>query len=423
MSTTRSLPLMRHDAISARTASTAPWRQRLIARGEGGRQWWSPHDVDPQQPTTLDRPGRWLAWFVLTIVPFLVGFGAPQVVDNVYTPSLRVRAGDGAAWLAAHTGPPLAAKAYLLYDLDADRVLLTHQASVALPPASLTKLMTALLVLEKGELQALVTVQSSDLVGGTAMGLRAGEQRTVEELLWGMLIPSGNDAATALARHLGGTVAAFVTQMNERAVALGLAQTVFANPHGLDAEGHVSSAADLLILARQVWDYPLFRQIVATASTTIGGHALRNTNELLESDPRVNGIKTGTTDAAGQCLIAGIQDNGRQIIGIVLGSSDRYTDMRALDRYYQATYQWIDVQRDALTVLDRIQDETGKTWYLRTGGPPVTFLAPKFERERLQVYRRLQLPTTGSWVPGLAAGTLEWRMGDQVVGTQLLFFW
>lgn len=414
---------MRRDAVSARTAITAPWRQHNGAQEEGDRLWWLPYAMNAQQPTTVDRPGRWLAWFVLCIVPFLVGFGAPQVVDNVYTPSLRVRAGDGAAWLAAQTGPPLAANAYLLYDLDADRVLLTHQASTALPPASLTKLMTALLVLEKGELQTLVTVQGSDLVGGTAMGLRAGEQRTVEELLWGMLIPSGNDAATALARHQGGTVGAFVTQMNERAVALGLAQTTFANPHGLDAEGHVSSAADLLILVRRVWDYPLFRQIVATATTTIGGHALRNTNELLGTDAGVNGIKTGTTDAAGQCLIAAIQHDGRQIIGIVLGSSDRYTDMRALDRYYQATYQWIDVQRDALTVLDRVQDESGNTWYLRTGGPPPTFLAAKFERERLQVYRRLQLPTTGSWVPGLAAGTLEWRLGDQIIGTQLLFFW
>jgi len=357
------------------------------------------------------------------MAPFLVGFGAPQVVDNVYTPSLRVRAGDGQAWLAAHTGPPVAARAYLLYDMDANRRLLTHQESVALPPASLTKLMTALLVLEKGELQTVVTVQESDLVGGTAMGLRAGEQRTVEELLWGMLIPSGNDAATALARHMGGTVETFVAQMNERAAQLGLTQTHFANPHGLDAEGHVSSAADLLTLVRQVWDYPLFRQIVSTASTTIGGHALRNTNELLGSYAGANGIKTGTTDAAGQCLIAGIQHDGRQLIGIVLGSSDRYTDMRALDSYYQATYQWIDVQHDALTVLDRVRDQSGKTWYLRTGGPPLTFLAPKVERERLQVYRRLQLPTTGSWVPGLAAGTLEWRFGNQIVGTQLLFFW
>ena len=379
--------------------------------------------VASTQATAGEVQCRWFWWFTLLMFPLLTGFGAPRVVDNVYTPTQHVRAGEGAMWLAAQQGPTLSAPAYLLYDVDGEQLLLAHNAAAALPPASLTKLMTALLVLEKGDLQAVVTVQGSDLVGGSAMGLQAGERRTVEELLWGLLIASGNDAATALARYTAGSVAAFVTQMNERAAQLGLTQTHYANPHGLDAEGHVSSVADLLRLVQRTWDYPLFRQIVGTASTTIAGHALRNTNELLGTYTGANGIKTGTTDRGGECLIAGFQHNGHQIFGIVLGSSDRYADMRALDGYYQATYHWLDVNHEALTVLDRVYDQTGKSWYLRTTGPALSLLTRKLENEQLQAYRHLQLPTPDRWASGVSAGTIEWRLGSQVIGTQTLVFW
>lgn len=405
MSTTR---LLTSVQLSAHSDWAAVWAQLRSKVGTS---------------TAQHNHSRWFCWFILFVLPLLTGFGAPRVVDNIYTPTQRVRAGEGASWLTAHQGPTLAAAAYLLYDVDSAQLLLQQNAAEPLPPASLTKLMTALLVLEKGDLQAVVTIQGSDLVGGTSMGLQPGERRTVEELLWGLLVPSGNDAATALARFTGGSVAAFVTQMNERASQLGLTQTRFVNPHGLDAEGHLSSAADLLVLVQQNWDFPLFRQIVATPSTTVAGRTLRNTNQLLASYPGANGIKTGTTDAAGECLVAGIQHNGRQIIGIVLGSSDRYADMRALDAYYQATYQWLELPDEALTVLDRVADHTGKTWYLRTSGPAIGLLLRKLEHEQLQAYRRLQLPTPESWIPGLTAGTIEWRLGSRVVGTQLLVFW
>ncbi|MEZ4867778.1 MAG: D-alanyl-D-alanine carboxypeptidase family protein [Caldilineaceae bacterium] len=384
---------------------------------------------------------RWLGWLGwLALLPFVTAFGPPRLVDQIYTPTQRVQVGEVEEWLAQQT-PELSASAYLLYDVDADRLLVTHNIEEALPPASLTKLMTALLVLEANDLQAEVTIEVNDLVGDSSMGLRVGEKVTVEALLWGLLLPSGNDAAAALARHTAGSVAEFVAQMNQRATVLGLRQTHFRNPHGLDAGGHTSSAADLLTLTLADWRFPLFRQIVSQATATVAGHTLRNTNELLGQYPGANGVKTGTTDAAGQCLVASIQPNDHQVIAIVLGSTDRYQDVRALYAYYQAAYGWIDKTSADFTALNRLHvappdDESGgvavgadgadeeQTWYLRATGAAPALLVPKRDRQRLRFFRRLHLPPPSQpWVANLEVGELEWRLGDLLLGVQPLVLW
>jgi D-alanyl-D-alanine carboxypeptidase (penicillin-binding protein 5/6) len=254
--------------------------------------------------------------------------------------------------------------------------------------------------------------------------LQAGEQLTVEQLLWGMLIPSGNDAATALARDNAGSVEAFVKRMNQRAAELGLKQTHFVNPEGIDADGHVTSANDLLMLARKNWAFPLFQKIVATTEITIAGHALRNTNELLGKLPGVNGIKTGTTDNAGQCLVASIVHNGHQILSVVLGSSDRYSDTLALDKVYQANYTWVDGKVNELAVLNHLYAPDGNLWYLRATGTPPSLLIRRGDDAILQTYRLLQLPPAGQlWQSGMTVGVLEWRLGDQMIDTQPLVLW
>jgi len=374
---------------------------------------------------TVDRvPSAILGWWLLLFAfPLLVGFGPPRLLDQVYTPSQQVGVGEAAAWLTVNRAPPLSASAYLVYDSDADRVLFAHNSTAAVPVASLTKLMTALLVLEAGDLQAEVIVEANDLVGGTSMQLIPGELITVEDLLWGMLIPSGNDAATALARHVSGSVDAFVIEMNRRAATLGLQQTHFVNPHGLDADGHLSSAADLLVLVQQNWDYPLFRQIVSTAQVNINGHLLTNTNQLLGSYPNTNGIKTGTTDAAGQCLVVGIQADGHQVITIILGSSDRYSDARALYEQYRENYRWVVGDPNRFSILDRLYDTNGRLWYLRATAAPPTVLLPVIGREQLYAYRRLDQPMAEPWQSGIQVGVVEWRLGDAIVGTQPLYLW
>ncbi len=362
-------------------------------------------------------------WLLIIAFPLLVGFGPPRLLDQIYTPSQQIGVGETTAWLTFNRPPQRSASAYLLYDSDADRILFAHNSTMTLPIASLTKLMTALLVLEQGDLQAEVVVQASDLVGGTAMQLVPGEVITVEDLLWGMLIPSGNDAATALARHLAGSVDAFVAEMNSRAAALGLQQTHFVNPHGLDAEGHLGSVADLLVLVRHNWDYPLFRQIVSTEQISVNGHLLKNTNQLLNSYPGTNGVKTGTTDAAGQCLVAGIQQDGHQVFVIILGSSDRYSDVRALYEQYNEDYRWVTGDLDRFSILDRLYDANGRLWYLHaTAAPPTVFL-PVVGREQLYAYRRLDQPIAQPWQAGMQVGVVEWHLGDVVVGTQPLYLW
>src|SRR3990172_91439 len=176
--------------------------------------------------------------------------------------------------------------------------------------------MTALLALERGQLDRLVRVDvdASQLGYSSVMGLRPGEELTLEDLLYGLLLPSGNDAALAVAGHLGGSVARFVDLMNQRAAELGLVNTHFANPHGLDAPEHYSSAADLVRLARTAMANPTFAKIVSTRERTVRGklatYELRNTNRLLGTYPGVDGVKTGSTDAAGQCLVAAAQRGG-----------------------------------------------------------------------------------------------------------------
>jgi len=360
----------------------------------------------------------------MVVLPLLTGFGPPQLVDRVHVPTQRVKVGEAQQSVLTRQLPDISAQSFLIYDLDANQLLLAQNIHDTLAPASLTKLMTALLVLEQATMTATVTVQGNDLVGGASMGLQAGETITVEELLWGLLIPSGNDAATALARHIGGSVDGFVEMMNRRAQALGLAETHFVNPHGLDAADHTSSAADLLMLTQQAWQFPRFRQLVAIAETEIAGHPMRNTNELLSIDSRVNGVKTGTTDLAGECLVAGFAQNGHQLFIIVLNSRQRYTDTQALYTYYQANYTWFDGQRAELTTLNRLYTATDETWYLRAEGERVEWLVSLTDVARLRSFRRLHLPSTDQpWTAGMPVGVLEWWLDDKLVGAQPLVLW
>lgn len=203
--------------------------------------------------------------------------------------------------------------------------------------ASLTKLMTALIIVENHDFAEVVTVpQEAISIGGASMKLQLGEQITVGNLLKGLMIPSGNDAAVTLALHHAASEAEFVAEMNQRAYFLGMKNTNFKNVHGYDEEGHFSTAADLTILARKVLEFPALRQMGTTAldtATSVDGnivHELRSTNDLLRSPFPVYGLKTGTTDEAGQCLITLLRSGGHEILVVVLGSENRFADTKAL---------------------------------------------------------------------------------------------
>ncbi len=280
--------------------------------------------------------------------------------------------------------------------------------------------MTALLVLENADLQATVTVEASDLVGEATMGLAVGDMLTVTDLLWGLLVPSGNDAAMALARTVGGSFDGFVAMMNARARELGMAQTHFANPHGFDADGHVTSANDLLILTRKLWAYPLFRTIVGTSTTTIQGRELHNTNEWLTTFDGVVGVKTGTTDEAGECLIAAIERDGRTVFLVLLGSRERYRDAERLYTAYTTTYSWQTLDARELSVMNRLVDASGRVWFVQPTGAAPAVLQHEPGVPQVQEYRRLQPPADGALSAGAPVGSLEWWVGADMIGSQML---
>ncbi len=348
------------------------------------------------------------------------GFGTPRLTDREIGPTQRVSVGELRVWAERSQPPLLTATAFLVYDLESDRVLLAQNSRMPLAPASLTKLMTALLVLERADLRAPVTVEAGDLVGEATMGLQVGDTLTVTDLLWGMLVPSGNDAAMTLARHVGGSFEGFVGLMNARAQELGLTQTIFANPTGFDAEGHMSSAADLLRLTRELWAYPLFRTIVGTATVTVMGRELHSTNEWLTRFAGVTGVKTGTTDAAGECLIAAVERDGRTVFLIVLGSRERYYDAERLYTAYEAVYHWQALDGHELSVMNRMVDAAGHLWFVQPTGAAPTVLQHEPGVPQVQEYRRLQLPASGPLAAGTPVGTLEWWVGPEMIGSQQL---
>jgi D-alanyl-D-alanine carboxypeptidase (penicillin-binding protein 5/6) len=285
----------------------------------------------------------------LALLPLaLCGFGPPRIGDRLSLPSFNVEASQLRA-IAAAAMPPLSARAAVLMDFASGKVLYDKAAHQRLPPASTTKIMTALLTLERRQLDAETTVSPLAAgMPGTRMGLQAGQRFTTRELLYGLLLPSGNDAAVALAQQGAPSVDAFVERMNARAREIGLAETHYVNPHGLDDPAHLSSAYDLGQLARfALRAEPLFDQYVSVAHQVLQatpGHpelALDNLNQLLGAYPGADGVKTGTTAAAGQSLVGSATRNQHRLLMVVLGSADRYADARAILDNGFASYVWL----------------------------------------------------------------------------------
>jgi D-alanyl-D-alanine carboxypeptidase (penicillin-binding protein 5/6) len=223
--------------------------------------------------------------------------------------------------------PRLASKSHYLVDFTTDKVLYANAADVQLAPASLTKLMTAYVVfgaLQDGRVRLDDRAQVSEKawrMGGTRMFIEVGSDVGVEDLLRGLLIQSGNDAAVALAEHVAGTVDAFVAEMNAAAMRLGMQNTAFRNPHGLPARGHYTTARDLAVLAKAIIEqFPDFYSLYAEREFTYNGIAQSNRNALLWRDPSVDGLKTGYTESAGYCLVTSAQRGGMRLIAVVLGA-------------------------------------------------------------------------------------------------------
>ena len=223
----------------------------------------------------------------------------------------------------------LSAAAAILMDADSGEVLYEKDAARKMRIASTTKIMTALVALERAKLTDTITVTASHMVEGSSMYLKPGEVVTVEELLYGLMLCSGNDAALALADCCGG-LAAFVSAMNDKAAALGMTGTSFANPNGLDDENHYSTARDMAVLAAYAAKDPTFRRICSTRTATVGGRTMTNHNKLLSQVEGCIGMKTGYTKAAGRTLVSCAERQGRRLVAVTLCDGNDWADHKAL---------------------------------------------------------------------------------------------
>jgi serine-type D-Ala-D-Ala carboxypeptidase (penicillin-binding protein 5/6) len=326
--------------------------------------------------------------------------------------------------------PAVSAAAYIVIDPATGEVLAERAPDRELPMASTTKIMTALVVLETADLDDRVTVPPRAVAIGESTGdLVAGESLTVRDLLIALLVPSGNDAAVALAEGVAGSERAFVALMNRRAEALGLTGTRFANPHGLDAPGHHSTVRDLVRLGREAMRDPVFRGIVTRRRATIPGpggvgeRAYVTGNGLLDLDPEADGIKTGMTDGAGYTLVAHSRRRalGVQLYAAMIGSPSG--ERRALDAQRLLDFGYAHYARATLVAADAVvgrapvDDRPGTDVPYRAAsalsaairlGVPVT--------ETIVAPTQLRAPVTA----GEVVGTITLRQGDRVLGRREL---
>ena len=268
------------------------------------------------------------------------------------------------AVVAAAAPPPVEGEAYLVQNSGTGEILASRDAREQLPMASITKLMTSLVALERARLDETVTVtRRAAGVGESTIGLRAGERIALGDLLRAALVQSANDAATAIAVHIGeGSVSRFVALMNVRARELGLSDMRFANPDGLDAPGHVSSARDVTKLARVAMRQPFIRRTVRLVDTTVAGRRLRSWNDLLSTFPNLLGVKTGHTNGAGWSQVAAARRGGVTIYATLLGAKTRErrnTDLSELLAWGLSRYRTVWAI-DAARAYGTVQTAYGK---------------------------------------------------------------
>lgn len=313
------------------------------------------------------------------------------------------------------------AEAAVVMDADSGRLLYAQNPDKRLANASTTKIMTALLTLEQPDQDRYFTVDSDAIqVEGTTMGLQPGDSVTLHQLAAGMLLPSGNDAANAAAVEIAGSEEAFVRLMNQRAAELGLENTQYRNPSGLDAEGHYSSARDLATLAAHALENEDFADIVSKQEIRMAfgnppyNRSLYTTNKLLERYPYAIGVKTGYTDDAGLCLVTAAEKDGTRLIIVTLnGKDDVNTHMRLYEHFFPLLAR-VDLSgfTEGLSV-----PVTGGTRDSVAAVPAAEPEAALLEREYDELTRDVELPRF-VYAPveaGQVLGEIRLLSGDKVV--------
>ena len=312
------------------------------------------------------------------------------------------------------------ATAAVLMDADSGRVLYAQNEDARMLIASTTKILTALVAIEYGRLSDVITVsKEAALTEGSAMYLKEGEQLTLETLLYGVLLASGNDAAVAVAEGVAGSVESFVAMMNEKASELGMENSSFANPNGLDAEGHYSTAMDMARLACAAMDDPVLMRIASTTSVSVGGRKIENHNRLLSTVEGCIGLKTGYTRAAGRTLVSCAERNGQRLVAVTLQDGNDWADHESLFDYGFSMFHkdTVLVRGETATLLPVIDGEAS------TVGVAVTesLSWPVQDGENLEVHLEMPIVLAAPFQRGAVIGhAILLLNGTEVDRTELV---
>ena len=303
----------------------------------------------------------------------------------------------------------------ILVDAGSGRVLYEHNADRKMLIASTTKILTALVAIEEGDLHDTVKVsREAAFTEGSAMYLKEGETLTLETLLYGLLLCSGNDAAVAIAQHIGGSVKGFVAMMNEKARTLGMKDSSFANPNGLDDERHYSTARDMAKLAQAALKNETLMRIASTRSVTIGGRAMHNHNKLLGYMDNCLGLKTGYTRAAGRTLVSCAEKNGQRLIAVTLQDGNDWADHQTLFDYGFSAYP-----AKTCAVRGKVLTQAAVSGGVSSHVPLIageSFCWPVFSGEQLTTELCLDRPLTAPVSVGTVAGAAVFRLNGTEIG-------
>ena len=249
----------------------------------------------------------------------------------------------------------ISAKSAILMDAATGRVLYEKDADRQSLIASTTKIMTALVVCEQCNVLDRMRIPKEAVgIEGSSMYLQEGEVLTIQELLYGLMLRSGNDAAVALAIYCGGTVEGFAELMNDKAYSLGMRDSHFVNPNGLDAPGHYATARDMAVLAAYAMENPIFAKTVSTKSVTVGNRVLTNHNKLLWQVEGADGVKTGFTKAAGRILVSSASRQGRRLVAVTMNDPNDWKDHKDLldGGFSNYSLQTVVKQGDCIGVVE-----------------------------------------------------------------------
>lgn len=280
--------------------------------------------------------------------------------------------------------PFISATSAAVVDVETGQVLFNKHMHLRRPPASLTKILTTIIAIEEADLNDMVTVsRRAAYQEGSSIYLEVGEKIPLEDLLYGVMLASGNDAAVAVAEHVSGSVKEFAKLMNKRAEEMGALNSNFLNPSGLPEPGHVSTAYDLAMIMRYSLKNKIFSKITSTKYKTISwadndwGRGLRNHNKLLWSYDGITGGKTGYTRAAGRCLIASAKRGNREVVAVVLNSSNDWLEVRRLLDYGLDSFKRIEIINKGQVIHDLSWEESREGELKLYAKKPLSVVIPK----------------------------------------------